>query len=61
MQGLLRAKFRGLSVGSVVGERFCLLIIFIFPVEFHYNDDAAVSLSLTLKRGRIFDYSCIGC
>ena len=60
MQGLLRAKARGLSVGFVVGARIFLLIVFIFSVEFYYDDDPAVSLLLSLKRGRIFDCSCIG-
>ena len=61
MQGLLHAKARGLSVGFVAGARIFLLIIFVPSVEFHYDDDDAVSLLLSLKQGRIFDCSCIRC
>ena len=51
MQDLLHAKARGPSAGFVVGARFFLLIIFLFSVEIHYDDDTAVSLPLSLKRG----------
>ena len=61
MQGHFCANARGLSVGFVDGARIFLLIIISFPVEFYYDDDAAISLLLSLKRERIFDCSCIGC